>query len=205
MPFANARSGAPESSLKCETGGLVQDIKSSRRHRLTGAALTFVLVVAIFTPCRGEDTYRSLFCTLRSADGGIYTARLGVPRQGSGPCQVFEITRTIISGPQPSTTSFAYVGTFRESYTTNFPGTPIRGALTPTPLAQVFAVSRLKTMRLKDLGSLTTVNGTTYPDSRSVTFQKDGVIVLQGNGVSRIRLNDLDEVSRSRVESARAK
>jgi hypothetical protein len=179
-------------------------MKSLRMHRLADSALAFMLVVTILSPCRGEDGDRSLFCTLRSVDGRIYTARLSVPKEGSGPCKVFEITPTIISGPQPST-SFAYVGAARESYTTNFLRTPIRGALTPTQLAQVFAVSRLRTMRLKDLGSLTTVNGTSYPNCRAVTFQKDGVIILQGNGVLRITLSDLDDVSRSRVEFARPK
>jgi hypothetical protein len=184
---------------------LIPWMKLLRMPGFMGAALAFFLVAAILWPGRGQDADRSLFCTLCSADGRIYTARLSVPREGSGPCKVFEITPTIISGPQPLTTSFTYVGAVKESYTTNFPGTPIRGALTPAQLAQMFSVSRLATMRLKDLGSLTTVNGTSYPDCRAVTFQKDGVIILQGDGVSKIMLGDLDEMSRSRVESARPK
>lgn len=165
---------------------------------------------------RAESPYRYLFCTLQGNGHGIYTVRLRVPSTHSGRCEVEWPLPTIISGPQPY--NYPPPLPTRPPGTSMLPPTPpswtsSMNIMTTTPRSSqppdsgVAPISpdaaRLAGMKLKEIGPLTTTTGAVYPWCHLVTFQKDAVIVVDGDGVFEILLSDLAPSSRQVIEGLR--
>ena len=183
-------------------------------------ALALVLAPAEAT--RGDEVSSSLFCTLKSVDGGIYTVGLRVPKSGGGACTVVGVSPTVISGPESPAPAVRSILVTSQTYSTNnappatppgnttpIPHYPARSTVVPrAPLPPGIVLSHspneeLAGMALKDLGTITTTHGAAYTDCRLLIFQKDGVIVVSAGGVLKILLTDLDAASRQRVEAMR--
>ena len=93
------------------------------------------LIVASVAATRGDEVSSSLFCTLKSVDGRIYTVGLRVPKVGGGACSVVNVSLTDLSGPASPPQAVSHIVITSRTYSTNstIPPTPNESAVPAAP------------------------------------------------------------------------